>query len=248
MKTLRTATVATALLLPLAHALAGPADYVFTPVVEEGEREIEFKFGSAGKKAQPTESAFSVAYGAGVNAWWFTEIYAQWKNEAFDHGRKTRYDAIEWENRFQLTETGRYPVDLGFVVEIERPRDRAEGWEVKYGPLLQSEFGKLQINANLLFERSFHAEEPSQLVMSYQLQGKYRYRPELEFGVQALGEVGKWNRWERAAEQSLVVGPALFGKLRVGDHRAVKYNVAYLVGTTSHSPDRTFRTQIELEF
>ena len=38
-------------------------------------------------------------------------------------------DALEWENKFQPTETGKYPVDVGFIVEIERPRDHDEGWK-----------------------------------------------------------------------------------------------------------------------
>ena len=31
-------------------AFAGPADYVYTPTVEYGEREIDFKFGSQGSR------------------------------------------------------------------------------------------------------------------------------------------------------------------------------------------------------
>ena len=38
--------LAAALLLPR-MAAAGPADYVHTPTVEYGEREIDFKIGSA---------------------------------------------------------------------------------------------------------------------------------------------------------------------------------------------------------
>ena len=45
-----------------------------------------------------------------------------------------RVDAIEWENKlFQLTETGKYPIDVGFIMEFELPRDRSEGNEFPFG-------------------------------------------------------------------------------------------------------------------
>lgn len=230
--------------LSIATAHAGPADYVYTPNVEQGEREIDFKFGTAKEKNEKAASAASLGFGYGVNSWWFTEIYSKWKHEQ----NNTFHDALEWENRFQLTETGKYPVDLGFVLEIERPQNRSEGYEVKYGPLLQSEWGKLQFNANLLFERSYRADAGGQLNFSYQLQAKYRWRPEFEFGLQAFGATGKWNRWENAGAQEQSIGPALFGKIKLGGRQAIKYNAALLIGTTSHSSERTLRTQVEYEF
>lgn len=89
-------------------ALAGLADYVYTPLVQEGER----------------ESVWSLGLGYGVTNWWFTEFYAKWHKEP---GEQNSFDAWEWENKFQLTETGKYPVDVGFLFEIERQKDRTEG-------------------------------------------------------------------------------------------------------------------------
>ena len=150
MKTCATILVAGALLSPV-FAHAGPADYIYTPTVEYGEKEIDFKYGDARKGGDPRESAASIGFGYGATEWWFTEFYLKYKKE---NGESTKYDAVEWENKFQLTETGKYPVDVGFLVEIERPQNHAEGWEVQWGPLFQTEFGKIQLNANLLFQRS----------------------------------------------------------------------------------------------
>ena len=149
--------VAGVLLSPL-YAHAGPADYVFTPSVEYGEKEIDLKAGTALKGNDPRESAASLGFGYGAKEWWFTEVYTKYKAEN-DEG--TRHDAFEWENKFQLTETGKYPVDVGFLLEIERPTNHAEGWEVKWGPLFQTEFGKVQLNGNVLFQRSYRAEDLS---------------------------------------------------------------------------------------
>ncbi len=224
---------------------AGPAEYVYTPIVEEGEREIDFKIGSADKKDETRFSAASLGFGYAPNAWWFTEFYAKYER----NGGPTHFDAFEWENRFQLTETGRYPVDVGFVVELERPRDHAEGWELRWGPLFQSEFGKLQLNGNVLFEQHYQSATPSNTVMQYQLQAKYRYLPQFEWGVQALGELGPWRKWSTGSEQTHAIGPAIFGRLPVGNgHAKINYNLGLLFGLTNASADKTLRAQIEYEF
>lgn len=236
--------VAGALLTPLS-SLAGPADYVYTPSVEYGEREIDFKLGSASKDGVPRESAASIGYGIGATEWWFTEVYLKYKRADNTH---TKYDAIEWENKFQLTESGKFPVDIGFLVEIERPRDHAEGWELKWGPLFQTDFGKVQLNGNLIFERKYRAEELTHTGFLYQWQAKYRWLPQLEFGAQGFGALGRWDHWDNSPQQSHRAGPAVFGKLPLGTKQAIKYNAAWLIGTSKAAPDHTLRMQIEYEF
>jgi len=239
-------TVASGLLFVANLAIAGPADYIYTPAVEYGEREIDFKAGHErpGDASQKrTDTSIGFVYGA--TDWWFTEIYAKYQRQDPDG---SRYDAAEWENKFQLTETGRYPVDVGLLLEIERPKDRTEGYEVKWGPLLQTEFGKWQVNGNVLLERNHKNDVPGITKLLHQMQVKYRWKPELEFGVQSFGEVGRWTHWLPPQERDHRIGPALFGKIALGNHPAIKYNAAFLIGTTSATPDRTVRLQTEYEF
>lgn len=232
-----------------AAALAGPSDYVATPIVEEGEREIDFKAGHArlgGADRGSSEAAQSIGLGYGATSWWFTEFYAKWHKEP---GASHGFDAWEWENKFQLTETGRYPVDLGLLVELERPKDRSEGYELRWGPLLQMELGpSVQANLNLLLEKHYRSEEPSQAELGYQWQLKYRWRSELEPGVQGFGNLGPWKHWSAASEQSHVAGPALFGRVRLAEHQSISWNAALLFGLNDVSPRRTVRMQAEFEF
>jgi hypothetical protein len=239
-----TVLVAGALLSPISSH-AGPSDYIYTPAVTYGEREIDFKSGSADKKDTPVEAAASIGFGYGATQWWFTEVYLKYKREL---NTDTRFDAVEWENKFQLTETGQYPVDVGFLVEIERPMDHDEGWEVKWGPLFQTEFGKVQLNANLLFQRSYHAAEPSNMEFKYQWQVKYRWLPHFEYGLQGFGEMGTYDNWSPQDEQIHKLGPAVFGKLPLGGRQAIKYNAAWLFGNSKASPYNTLRLQVEYEF
>lgn len=230
-------------MLCLQSAHAGPADYVYTPTVEKGEKEIDFKSGTADQ--DPRKTVATVGLGYGVNDWWFTEAYVKYAKEG---GDGIKYDAFEWENKFQLTETGKYPVDVGFITEIEIPRDSDEGIELKVGPLFQTELGKLQLNGNILFEKHFDAATSCPTEASYQWQAKYRWQPALEYGLQGFGEMGAWNDWDSANDQSHKVGPAIFGKFAVGKRQAIKYNTAWLFGVSDGAPDNTFRLQAELEF
>lgn len=244
MKTYAPFLVATALLAPNL-VQAGPAGYVYTPTVEYGEKEIDFKAGSARKGDDPREAAYSIGFGYGATEWWFTELYVKYKRQNYE---ASKYDAIEWENKFQLTETGKYPVDVGLLLEIERPKDRSEGWEVKWGPLFQTEFGKLQLNGNLLLQRNYRADFANDTQFQYQWQAKYRWLPQFEFGLQGFGELGKWNDWAPKDDRIHSVGPAVFGKYSLGNHQAIKYNAAWLVGSSKAAQDRTLRMQVEYEF
>lgn len=241
------ATLAIFAALISAAVYAGPADYVYTPTVEYGEREIDFKMGSAAYADGRHRTDTSLGYGYGATEYWFTELYFKRKvNGAADE------TYAEWENKFQLLETGKYPVDFGLIVEVEAPVSKSGPWEAKFGPLLQSEFGKLQLNANLLFERKYSSDGsgvqyPTEAL--YQWQIKYRLQPEFEFGAQGFGAMGEWDAWVNSkAEENHTAGPAIFGKVALGNRQAIKYNAAWLIGSGSGAAERTFRMQAEYEF
>lgn len=227
---------------------AGSADYVYTPAVEFGEKEIDFKFGSAKQTDDSNQHVTSLGFGYGATEYWFTEFYI--KREVASGGKLT---IAEWENKFQLSETGKYPVDIGLITEIEAPINNSnEPYEFKIGPLFQTEFGKLQLNGNVLFERKFSnlpAGDPPYITdMGYQWQAKYRMQPAFEFGIQAFGDLGEWNDWESRDNQDRKIGPAVFGKVTLANHQVIKYNAAYLFDASPVAPDRTFRMQLEYEF
>jgi hypothetical protein len=239
---------AAALGLPIASH-ASPSDYVYYPGVEYGEREIDFKYGTAKAKdlqGGGRESAGSIGFGYGAAERWFTEAYLKYHKVS---GDKAGYDAVEWENKFALTEPNQYFADVGLITEIEIPKERrTEGYEFRIGPLFQFDTGALRWNANLLFARVFRGVDPHVTEMGYQLQARYTLSRELEVGVQAFGEMGRWNRWESRDEQNHRIGPAVFGKLKLEGRQAIRYNAAFLCGETKAAPRNTFRLQAEYEF
>lgn len=226
-------------------AWAGPNDYIRLPTVEYGEREIDFKHGQQKNRDGSSESATSLGYGVGVTEWWFTEVYGKYKQSP---GESNNFDAWEWENRFQLTATGQYAVDVGFLLEIERPLDRSEGYEVTWGPLLQKEWGRWQGNFNILVQQHVLADTKFDTELRYQMQVKYRAAEQLEWGAQAFGNLGQWDNWRTSSLQEHKIGPALFGKVKTGTKQAIKWNAAMLFGVTDATPGTTLRLQTEYEF
>ena len=227
--------------------LAGPADYVYTPMVEQGEKEIDFKSGTAKQLDGTRSTVNSMGFGYGASEYWFTEVYLKREKSGSDG-----LSIVEWENKFQLTETGKYPVDIGLITEIEVPINNNKApYEFKFGPLFQTEFGHVQLNGNLLFERKFgrnETNEPQNTEFGYQWQAKYRFKPEFELGMQGMGETGAWNDWSSTSNQNHRFGPAVFGKVKLAPKQAVKYNAALLFGSSQATPNHTLRLQVEYEF
>ena len=243
-------SLATVLALVLARpALADANDYVLDLDFTGGEREIDTKLGaaSAAPNGARAAEAAAVSLGTGVNDRWFTELYLQFASPTAAN-RTSGFDAISWENVVRFAEPGEWPVDLGALFEIERPRAGTQGLTFTVGPMLQTDVDRLQINLNLLFSRVVDGDNTIPTQMGYQFQLKYRSDPALEFGMQALGDVGSWNRWGNPEGQSHRLGPALFGRQKLGAGRTLGYNAALLVGASNGAPNTTVRAQLDIEF
>ena len=170
---------------------------------------------------------------------WYTELYASYIGSHSD----INLDTWNWQNDYLLTQ-GQYPFDLALHTNLARAHNPGDGYTLEIGPALQTEVGRLQLNANLFFERVFHADDNGTTQLQYQWQAKYRWNALLETGVQGFGELGDWNHWVRE-RQSHRAGPVLSGALPVGPSQAFKYQLAYLRGSIygSHGNMLSLRLQ-----
>lgn len=235
------------LALALAHGAraAEPSDYVLMPGVVYGERAIDVKAGSFSGPGD-RNSAGSVALEYSPTNYWVTELYDAYARSG---GMGTKFDAIEWENRFALTAPGEYAIDWGSVIEVEKPHQAGSGWNLTLGPLMQGELAdRFQWNFNPLLSRNLGGPTGASTLMGYQAQAKYRYRQSLEFGAQAFGDLGPWYHWTPLEQQTHRIGPAVFGRIPLGGRRVLNYNAAYLFGLVTGAPSDTVRAQVELEF
>lgn len=225
---------------------ASPADPVFVSYDDEGDRFVQYAFGHEKKRDGSSEQAHSLALGWNPTARWFTSLYAGWYREP---GESTSLYAYSWVNHLNLVkQSGSSPAELGLYLEIERPRERSEGYEITWGPTLQIDTTSAQINANLWLRKSVRTEDAAPAALLYQWQAKRLWMPRVELGVQGLGSVGPWRHWSSSNEQEHVVGPALFVKLPVSGSHALIVDAAVLAGLTSGSPRATFRVRSQYEF
>ena len=120
-------------LFNVAPVQAVEPDTIYSPRVEQGEWELEYKgryfYDRESDEHRQSQSKFALGYGP--TSWWWTELYAEYEHTPGNGGG---WSAFEWENRFQFTEPGQYWVDVGALVELERTHP-GTGKEVAGRPL-----------------------------------------------------------------------------------------------------------------
>lgn len=235
-----------AVLLMLASplALADTGYYLVSTYDVEGQASIDYKYWNAHYKGFTT-AAPEIGFGYGVTSRWYTELYAQWFQ--FNGGGK-KWAETAWQNDFMLTQ-GQYDFDLALHTKVTKARDSADGYALEAGPVLQTEIGRTQFNANLFFQRDVRVEGGGEhpLELTYQLQVKHHWKPWFQPGVQAFGEVGKWNDWLPYRQQSHRAGPAVLGHVDIGKQE-LKYEFAYLIGRNSARAAKSFSMRAQLIF
>lgn len=235
--------VALVVILQAGTVHAGPADYIYTPKVERGEWELDVKYGSNRSGDPAGRNDISAGIGYGVSEYWFTALNI--KHESALQG----LTLAEWENKFAMGDMA--GIAAGFLLELETPVRGSGPSEVRMGPLLEKRYEQLQLNGNVLFERAFGKPDeqgvPYVTNIGYQWQGLYHLRSTFGLGLQGMGEMGQWNRWDTRALQNHRSGPVITAFLpSVGEH-GLKLNMGLLFGVSRAAPARTYRIQLECE-
>jgi hypothetical protein len=242
---LRLTVVVCGLSAVLGVAHADPAEYIFSPVVEKGEREIDSKAGMARDRDGRSYWGGKLGVEYGFTSWWAAEATVNFGREL---GEPTRLLSLEWENRFQLTETGKHAYEIGLLAEVERERESSDGYELRIGPLLQYRWGALQGNLNLLFERRLRADGPqTPTEFGYQWQLRRHSDARIDWGAQGFGSLGRWDKWAPRTEQSHILGSAVFMKLGDDDDDG-EFEAGLLLGTGGEAPKLTLRLQAMIPF
>lgn len=242
-------SVSLSLALGLAVSVLAPqtarADHkVYSPIVEGGETEIEFRghHDFDGNGAIDGGEKWKFTVGHGFTNRWFSEAVFEWEKAP---GAQREFAAVEWENVIQLTEQGRYWADWGVLAEYASERGSGPD-KIELGALMAKEFGRRLMNLNLIFEKEVGSGASSDVEVEYAWDYRWRGNPKFEFGLQGYGELGELGDFEFDSEH--LVGPAFYGKIPGKNRTAWKYDAALLLGLTDQSPDATLRFQVEFEF
>jgi hypothetical protein len=230
--------LALAAMLPLA-AFGETGYYMVTVYDVEGQASINYKYWNAHYKNSRNTASPEIGIGYGVTSRWYTELTTQWFQR---DGRQTRNTGIEWQNDFLLTQ-GQYDVDVALHTLVERARRRDNGYYMEFGPVLQTQIWRTQLNFNVFFQREMDNGEHNETELAYQWQVKQRWKRWFSPGLQGFGEVGKWNDWLPSKKQSHRAGPAFFGE---AGH--IKYEAAYLFGKNSGRAANSFSMRAQYIF
>ena len=219
--------VAFLLLYSTTDAMADPGYYVVTVYDDPGIKTIDFRYWTVAHRGSPTVTWPEVGLGWNITRAWYSEVFASYIGSS---SSATKLSTLNWQNDILLTH-GQYPFDLAIHTQLVETQNTDSGRTIEIGPVVQTEIGRTQINANLFFERGFGSEATSPTQLKYQWQLRHHWQPNLHFGAQGFGELGPWEHWAPQKAQSHRLGPALFGQLPMASG-TLAWQAAYLIGST----------------
>jgi hypothetical protein len=237
------AVAALALLAACPLAQADPGYYVVTTYSDPGVRTIDLRYWTVKLGQRPEVIWPELGIGYGVNSRWTTELFVSWEGSSQE---AVRISSWNWQNDVLLTQ-GEWPVDLALHGQLIRVVDE-RAYAFEFGPVLQTDFGRLQVNANLFLDHGWHQDAPKPSQLKYQWQLRYRALPGLHFGAQGFGELGPWNDTLAGSRQSRRAGPALFGTLPLGDGAEFHLQAAMLYGKVYGRDARMFTLRAHTTF
>jgi FTR1 family protein len=221
---------------------------VYSPRVVKGENEIEYRGYHDFDKSDSLDGGEKqlVAVGRGFTDYWFSELYAVYEKEP---GASLKYSSFEWENLFQLTESGKYWADFGLLTEYEGARGgTGNPDEIALAPIIEKTVDRWVGTVNLFFEQQVGSNSQSGTTFAYAARLKYLLNPRFEPAVEAFGEPGRINNFGPFNAQEHWVGPAFYGQAGFGGGKKLLYSTAILFGETSNSSDNRVVLRLEYEF
>jgi hypothetical protein len=221
-----------------------PGYYVVTTYDEEDVKAIDFNFWNVKLPNASAVYAPQIGFSYGVTSRWFTELFGE---DIHTDAGGTAFSNWSWENDYMITQ-GQYPIDLAMHTLITRFHNTNSGVGLEYGPVMQGDIGRVQLNGNIFFEREYEAGQTNRMQMKYQWQVKYRWKPQFAYGLEGFGELGEWRDWSPESAQSHRIGPAIFTTLHRAGDKVFKLDAAYLFGKIFGKEAKVFTLRAHYEF
>jgi hypothetical protein len=225
-------------------ALADPGYYVVTPYDNAGVRSVDIRYWTFKPRGRKEIIWPEIGFSYGVNSRWTTELFISGIGTG---ATDLRASSLNWQNDVLLTQ-GELPVDVALHAQFIKDRTTPHQLNVEWGPVLQTDIGRTQLNFNAFIAQAIRAEQPHKADLRYQFQVRHRLTDSVHVGVQGFGELGPWNDWSTSAQQSHRAGPAVFGKLVLGDREAFRWQAAWLVGKVSATRGHMFTAKVNYDF
>ncbi|MDQ6955708.1 MAG: hypothetical protein Q9M21_00785, partial [Mariprofundaceae bacterium] len=240
-------TVVAMLLMGLAITMQpvdAEAKKVYSPIVEEGEVEVEYYLDYAidSDPAKNTNARHQFEFEWGVTDRWLTAIYGDFRKRP---KQGFAYQGLKWENIYQLFEQGEYWLDAALYIEyISAKKSLNKPDAVEFKVLLEKEFGKVVHTTNLIFKQEVGSNANSNTSADYSWRSKWRKTRAWEPAIEIYGSLGELGHIKPMAQQSHQIGPVFLGKF----HNGFSYEVGYLFGLTQASDQGAIKLVLGYEF
>jgi hypothetical protein len=160
------------------------------------------------------------------------------------NGGEVEYAGARARIRGALFDKGRYPVDVGWYVEAEMPHGTASDLELEFRPIFSRDVGRFSFDVDPIFELPTVTSERRTLEFGYAARGYYRWRRDLQPGVEFFGGIGQIRDVDRSRDQEHYVFPTVYGRLF--DRLKVSFGPGF--GITRASDPVIVRMVLEWEF
>jgi hypothetical protein len=224
-------------------ALAAPAQakkYVYSPIVEETEKELEYyvDWREAPDGTDIVGHELEFEYGFAPRD--MIAFYGVWEAVSGDDPSFQKYK-VEWIH--QVFEQGERGWDFGTYLEYAIA-DKGGADKVEFKPLFERGLGPGIVTLNGVFEKEIGENAAEGTEFGYAARYAWRLRPDLVPAVEAYGGFGEMQDVKKWDDQSHVVGPVV--DLRLGG--LVCWQVGALFGLTDGSEDVRLKSNLALEW
>ena len=207
-------------------ARADPGYYLVEVYEDQGAAHIDFRYWTVKAKGGSEVVWPEIGFGYGISKRWYTELFMSYEGAAFSSSTPS---TLNWQNDFLLTQ-GQYDFDLAWHTNLVKGQASSDDDALELGPVLQTEVGRVQLNANLIFEKSLAPGNTDRPQLKYQWQAKYRWMNGVHAGLQGFGELGPWNQWLASERQSHRWGPVISSTWELQGRQRIEAQAAYLIG------------------
>jgi hypothetical protein len=236
----RTTAAAAVLAVLVAAAPAQAKKYVYSPIVEETEKEIEYyvdwREASDGTDVVGHELEFE--YGFAPRD--MIAFYGVWEAVSGDDPSFEKYK-VEWIH--QVFEQGERAWDFGTYLEYAIA-DKGGADKVEFKALFERALGPGIVTLNGVFEKEIGENAAEGTEFGYAARYAWRLSPAVTPAVEAYGGFGEMQDVKKWDDQSQIIGPVV--DLRVG--QAVALQVGALFGLTDGSEDVRLKSQVAFEW
>lgn len=232
-------------LLALPPLSAHAVDSVKGPNVTEGQYEYEYKgafrHDQAAAKNDEKEVETNIAYG--VTDRWKTKIEASFEQK---RNSDLTYKSTKFENVLNMNgNDSKSKVIWGLYNDVSFA-DRSDSTHtITFGVLAKRDVGALSNLGNLYVKKDWGDTAKNGFSFMARWQSKYAVTDLFQPGFEMFYDT-RTN--DRLRDQSLMVGPGIFGNFEIFGKKGWGYDVVYLLGATPASPDGQLKWKLKYTF